>query len=78
MVNRTLTIFSEEQLARLVAETLPPDAKPGEKIVVATVDQQGAKIVAAFKLQDHWELQGAARADWTGDVSAGVKIIGRF
>jgi hypothetical protein len=77
------SIFSPEQLNKIVAETLPTDAKPNEKIVVGTVDQHGVQVVASFKNTVHsdglnWELQAAARHDWTGDNSVGAKVLLRW
>jgi len=68
-------IFAPEHLDKLVAETLPKDAAPGSKVVVGTVDQQGAQVVAAFKFNDKWELQTAARHEWSGDNSVGAKVL---
>lgn len=71
-------IFSPEALAKVVSETLPADAKPGDKVVVGTVDQNGAQVVASFKLKDKWELQAAARHEWNGDNSVGAKVLLRW
>jgi len=79
------TIFSPDQLARLVRETLPADAAPGEKVVVGTVDQHGAQIVASFKNKGglvgglKWEVQAAARHEWaSGENSVGTKLLLRW
>ena len=77
-------VFSPEQLQRLVRETLPADAQPGEKVVVGTVDQHGAQIVASFKNKGgligglQWEIQAAARHDWDGSNSVGTKLLLRW
>lgn len=76
-----MSLFAPEQLAKLVAETLPPDAKPGEKVVVGTVDQHGAQVVASFKFQSAkaaWELQAAAHHDWNGNDTIGAKVLLRW
>jgi hypothetical protein len=77
------SIFSPEALSKVVSDTLPADARPGEKIVVGTVDQNGAQVVASFKnnVQGsglNWELQAAARHDWNGDNSVGAKVLLRW
>lgn len=71
-------LFAQENLKKLVEQALPSDAKPGEKIVVGAVDLTGAQIVVSLKLHDLWEVQAAARYDWTGDASAGAKVILRW
>lgn len=68
-------IFSPEALSKIVSETLPADAKPGTKIVVGTVDEHGAQVVASFKKNDTWEIQAAARHDWDGTNSLGAKVL---
>lgn len=78
---KTLTIFSPAQLAKLVNDTMPKDAQPGEHITVLTVDQTGAQIAASFKLKADkvtWDLQAAARHDWTGDNAIGARILLRW
>ncbi len=82
--NAAPTIFSAEQLQRLVTETLPADAQPGEKVVVGTLDKHGAQVVASFKNRAaqvgglHWELQAAARHDWDGANSIGTRLLLRW
>lgn len=71
-------IFSPAQLEKIIADTLPADAKPGEKVVIGTVDQDGAQVVASFKFKAHWEIQAAARHDWTGENAAGGKVLIRW
>lgn len=78
------SIFSSEQLDKIVADTMPADAKPGEKVVIGTLDQHGAQVMASFKLQKNefggpsWELQAAARHEWTGENSVGAKVLLRW
>lgn len=71
-------IFSQEALDKVISENLPVDGKPGEKVVVGTVDQTGAQVVASFKMKDRWELQAAARHDWDGQNSVGGKVLLRW
>lgn len=73
------SIFSPEALSKVVAETLPNDGKPNEKVVVGTVDKDGAQVVASFKFkEDRWELQAAGRHNWNGDNSVGAKVLLRW
>ena len=69
------TIFDPAHLDKLVADTLPQNPAPGSKVVVGTVDQKGAQVVAAFKFTDKWTLQTAARHDWNGDNAVGAKVL---
>ena len=73
------SIFSPEALQKIVLDTLPTDGQPNEKVVVGTIDQHGAQVVASFKFrEDRWELQAAARHDWTGEDSVGAKVLLRW
>jgi len=76
-------IFSNEQLAKIVTETLPKDAEPGEKVLVADVNNEGVKVIAAFKFKQvgfkpAWELQAVAEHDWSGDNKVGGKVVMRW
>jgi hypothetical protein len=71
-------LFSPASLDAIVRETLPADAKPGEKVVIATVDDAGLKVVASFKLKDKWELQAAAHHPWNGDARVGARVLLRW
>lgn len=77
-----LHLLSDADLSRIVRETLPADAQPGETVIVGDVNTHDARIVASFKRQASpkfsWELQGAAEHDWTGDNSVGGKVILRW
>jgi len=76
------TIFSPEQLDVLVKNTLPEDARPGEKIIVGTVDQEGVQVVVGFRkgfgASGSWDLEAAARHEWDGSNSVGAKILLRW
>ena len=71
-------IFSQEALSKIVQSTLPADPREGEKVIVGTLDQDGAQVVASFKFKKQWEFQAAARHDWTGDSSVGAKVLLRW
>lgn len=74
-------IFSQDALARLVQESLPADAKPGERIILGTVDDAGAQVVAGFHFhatKAEWEVTGAARHDWTGANTVGTRVLLRW
>jgi hypothetical protein len=75
------TFFSAPALERLVHATIPAD-DPAGHVVVGTVDQAGAQLVASFRKAstrggDHvWELQAVARHDWTTrDTVVGATVI---
>lgn len=70
-------IFSPAALDRLVKD-LPSDIAPGEKVIVGTVDEKGAKVSARLAFDGNWQLEAAIRHDWTGDTAAGVKVIKRW
>jgi hypothetical protein len=76
--------LSPDALKRLVDLALPADPKAGEKVVVGTVDQTGAQIVASLTFKagwwkaGRWELQAAAHHRWTGDNTIGAKMLLRW
>lgn len=70
-----MNIFSPDQLAKVIQDTLPADAPTGKNVIVGTVDQHGAQVVASFTMKEKWELQAAARHDWdTGANSVGGRV----
>lgn len=76
-------VFSSEQLDRIIAESLPKDAQPGEKIIVGSVDVTGAQVVAAFKYKApnsslDWTIMAAAQHTWDGDNKFGTKVLLRW
>lgn len=74
-------IFSQDALKRIIDASLPTDAKPGERIVLGTVDETGAQVVAGFHFhaaRAEWELSGAARHDWDAGNTVGAKVLLRF
>jgi hypothetical protein len=76
----SLAIFSPERLQQVI-ETLPQDDDAARHhVVVGTVDQHGAQVIASFKRTDRavWELQVAARHDWTGENSVGGRVLLRW
>lgn len=73
-----VTIFSPQQLQQIVSQTIPQNLPDGHKnAIVGTVDQDGAQVVAGFKLgqNDHWEVTGAFRHQWSGENEVGASII---
>lgn len=74
----TITYFQPDQLKQIAADalsTIPPGRKYA---VVGTVDSEGAKIVAGFKLDadSKWQFAGAFEHEWeTGDNKIGATII---
>jgi hypothetical protein len=71
-----VTIFSQEQLTKLVADTLPPPSAGHTIAVVGTVDQHGAQVVAGFTSDNQrWRFNGAFRHDWNGDNTVGAQVM---
>lgn len=71
-----MTIFSQDQLAQIVKDSLVNVPAGHTNAVVATVDQSGVKIVAGFSLHDdRWRIEGAYAHDWDGEDTAGAKVI---
>jgi hypothetical protein len=75
-------MFSQADLSKIVAATIPPDVTNGPAMhaVVFTVDSAGAQVVASFKKTTNvdgfsWELQAAARHDWSGDNSLAGRMV---
>jgi hypothetical protein len=81
---KATSVFSPEQLSKIVAETLPGDAKPGEKIIVGAIDQTGAQVLIGFKNKAgegedfNWEAQAVARHNWAGDNQVDAKVVMRW
>ncbi len=73
------TYFSPDQLAAIVKDALPPVLADGPRhAIVATIDQDGVKVVASFTrpLADGtWTLQAAATHDWTGDTTVAARVL---
>lgn len=65
-------IFSQHEIARLVAETVPADRT---NAVVGTVDAEGMAVVVKVVKGEHWTVEAAFRRDWGGDMTAGAKVV---
>lgn len=74
-----MTLFSQDQLDKLVADTIPADLPEGHtSAIVGTVDQTGAQVVIGFKkdaVGGTWQAQGAFEHTWAGDNQVGAKLI---
>jgi hypothetical protein len=73
-----LSIFSPDQLSRIVNDTLVDLPSDHKNAIVGSVDTHGAQVVAGFTLgQDNtWKLEGAYRHSWdTGEDTVGGKVI---
>ncbi len=74
-----MTMFSQDALAKIVADTLPPSTdQTHTNAVIGIIDQRGVQVVASFsrpKGSAVWTLQAAAKHDWTGDNEVGAKVI---
>lgn len=75
----TATMFSQQQLAKIVNDYVEPEADASHShVVVGTVDQHGAQVVASFSkvgVGAQWELQAVARHDWDGSNAAGGRVL---
>jgi hypothetical protein len=74
------TIFSPAQLKTLIDTVVIPETDTTHKIiVVGTVDEAGAQVVAVFHRDEKtgfdWQLAVAARHTWTGDNQVGGSVI---
>lgn len=72
----TPILFSPDQLAHIVAETLPALPPSHTSAIVAGVDQRGVQVIARFKvINDHWTVTAAARRTWTGEKEAQATVL---
>ncbi len=75
-----MTIFSQDQLDKIVSETIPQETDHNHtNAVVFGLDQTGAKVVAHFERDEasgKWALTADAVAayDWTGNKSVGAHV----
>lgn len=73
------SIFSPEQLAKIVNETIPSELPNGHtNAIVGAVDQTGAKVVASFSLdqKQRWQLRGAWDHEWeSGNDTVGGQVL---
>lgn len=70
------SIFSPEELAQIVRDTLPPAPKGHRIVVVGTVDATGAPVVAGFRsTAGAWEFTAAYHHDWTGEDDVSARVI---
>lgn len=70
------TIFSPDQLNALVA-TLPTLPAGHKNAIVATVDQNGAKVIAGFSAgpDNKLKFSGAFEHDWSGENKVGAQLL---
>ena len=73
------TVFSNEQLAKLVNETIPATLPADHKnALVGTVDVNGVQVVVGMRRETThatWEITGAFQHTWTGDNRVGAKMV---
>lgn len=75
------TIFSPDQLAKIVNETIPADdPQDNHKFaLVGGIDQDGTQVVARFRKthDDSWTLDANAvwRHEWSGDNKVGAQVL---
>lgn len=74
-------MFSQDELAKVISDTLPKLPKDRTTAIVATVDTSGLGIVGKFDKNTksgNWELDFAVKRDWNGGVNLGTKVIWSF
>jgi hypothetical protein len=65
-------MFTEAELAKLVADTVPADRTHA---VVLDVDRTGAAITVKMTKDEHWEVDAIFRRDWSGSTNAEAKVV---
>jgi len=74
-------IFTPAHADAAIAAALPL-LKPGvTKVVIGTVDANGAQVAASFEWQTHrvdWELQAVARHDFDGANDGRITVIAQW
>lgn len=69
------SIFGPDQLAKIVREAVPTLPEGHTSAVVAGVTQEGVRVVAQIKLQEHWQITAAATHSWTGETTVGAQVL---
>lgn len=80
-ITKHFDLLLNKRLKDIIEAALPSDLGPGENVVMAAVDDDGAEIVASYKMRDDnyaVELQGAVRHDWTKGTAAGARLLIRW
>jgi hypothetical protein len=72
--------LSDAEIDKIVQQTIPQNTDASHSnAIVATVDTDGAKVVAHFQkdVKNGWQLDADAVAehDWTGDNSVGAQVV---
>ncbi len=70
----TLLAQAQQHMAESLAQL--PAHKRGAIVGVATTE--GARIAVVTKIGQDWQLEGFVSKPWSGDVSAGVTVIGSW
>ena len=65
-------MFSQKELAKVLNDTLPDDRT---NAVVGVVDTDGLAVVIRMHKDEHWEIDGVFKRDWTGEIGAQAKVI---
>lgn len=65
-------MFSADELAKLVADTVPADRSHA---VVLDVDLTGAAVTVKMTKDEHWEVDAIFRRDWSGNTNAAAKVV---
>lgn len=65
-------MFSQAELAKLVADTVPADRNHA---VVLDVDLTGAAVTVKMTKDEHWEVDAIFRREWSGATDAQARVI---
>lgn len=72
-------LFSQNQLTKIVGDTFKSVELPAghSNALVATMDDQGTKVLASFKLgtDARWQITGAFEHDWSGSTTVGGSVV---
>lgn len=71
-----ITVLTPSQVQSLI-NTMPPLPSNHTNAIVGTLDQNGAQVLASFKMGpgDKWIATGAARHEWSGQNEVGASVI---
>lgn len=74
-------MFSQEELDKIIKETLPELPADRHSAIVGTVDNTGVGVVAKFTKEtttQTWELDLAVKRNWNNGFNLGTKVIWSF
>ena len=71
----SIAVFSPEQLAKAISDTMPLVPSGHTNAIIGTVDATGAQFVITAKLSEGWTISGLARHDWAGENQVGASVV---